>query len=155
MAGGLILPSHVRPPAGSKYRPAERLRRTTPLREEGKRTLTEMFGGQRDYRPEKPIFLFNAQGMVQTILMPMGQTEVSELDDLIAEHREAKPYDYDQWRADNGLPPREKAGALMAEAVMERVKHHKANPVTDPFRQPNHIDRKPNTLLPERSWQKE
>lgn len=154
MAGELVLPGYIDPKLVGGYKPARRLSSKTVLSRQSP-TLSTIYE-RRNARPTQPIFLYNAQGKVTTILMPMGQTEVSELDDIIQGHYEKKQaLDFDAWREAKGLPPRDKAVQLMQDAIQERIDRHKRNPVTDPFRQPRYSDRTPNVQLPDRPWRKD
>lgn len=44
--------------------------------------------------------------------------------------------DFDDLRERHGLMRKEEVAAAMSEALTQRIASHKANPVTDPFRQP-------------------
>ena len=48
-------------------------------------------------------------------------------------------FDFDALRERHGLIRREQADAAVREAIRERIRHHKANPVTDPFRVPQYV----------------
>jgi len=52
--------------------------------------------------------------------------------------RQSMIMDFDALREKNGLMPKEKVKAEMSDALQRRIAQHKANPVTDPFRQPRY-----------------
>ncbi len=56
--------------------------------------------------------------------------------------------DFDDLRERAGQMPREKVKAAMSEAFWERIRHHRENPVTDPFRQPQYANPTNKTLFP-------
>lgn len=55
---------------------------------------------------------------------------------------------FDELRERHGLMRREDADAAVREALHERIRKHKANPVTDPFRVPQYVRPGERTLHP-------
>lgn len=58
-------------------------------------------------------------------------------------------------REEQGLPSASEFDALFREAVEERVKQHRRNPVTDPARDPTKSLRAPQFVIPAKGWEKE
>lgn len=107
--------------------------------------LAEMFGGRRDYKPTAPILLIGPDGRVPILLIADGDVEVAELQDLaqeaINQQEEemasgGRGMDFDKLRERHGQLRRDQVDMGIRDAIAERIAHHKANPVTDPFRVP-------------------
>lgn len=113
--------------------PRHLLRNVTPLAGSEIGDISQI--GGRAYRPQKPFVLYGPDGRM-VLLAGLGEAEASELEDVAAEFAAEHPLDIDEYREQRGLPSREKAGALMAEAIWERIKRHRANWRTDPPRKP-------------------
>ena len=98
--------------------------------------------GNGDFCPAKPVLI--AIPDHPQIIDCQGYAPVDELRDLavviwetvterLAEHGNIHNMDEMRWK--HGYPEREKADAMIREAMYERIRKHKANPITDPFRQ--------------------
>ena len=115
------------------------------------RTLSEAndlvkWFGDAEFCPFLPIFLM-IPGTGGVILAGLGYATAAELrDDAVATwidktDRIAKTgsvLDFDALREKHGLMERSKVKAAMSEAFWDRIRRHKASPVTDPFRQPQY-----------------
>ncbi len=62
-------------------------------------------------------------------------------------------FDFDTAREKAGLMRKEEVAAAYAEAVTERIRRHRANPVTDPVRQFDYDNPTGRTLHPVASGQ--
>ena len=100
--------------------------------------------GGRAVKPEREIILMGADGKTPILMPGFGVTEAAELEETaqaVYERQRAKLdagkpiVDFDELRAKEGLPPTHLAGEFMKEAIWERAKRHKRNPITDPARQ--------------------
>lgn len=109
--------------------------------------LVELFDKGRHYKPQAPILLVGPDGRQPILLIGDGVTEVAELQDMaqaaIADQEEAmssnssgRGMDYDSLREKHGKVRREDVDTQIRYAISERIRHHKENPVSDPFRQP-------------------
>jgi hypothetical protein len=96
--------------------------------------LSQMAGG-RAAKPTKPIALYDSGGN-QIFIVGAGQTEVAEMEDIIARERERKQPTQDELRERFGMPSTKDAGRMMAEAIARRREAHRRNPRTDPPRRP-------------------
>ena len=101
--------------------------------------------GEAEFCPYPPILLLIPNH--PTLLVGMGYADAAELrDDAVniwgkyTERLEKKGalVDFDELRERNGLARREDVQQMTAEAFHERIKHHLANPITDPPRQPQY-----------------
>lgn len=103
----------------------------------GAKEIGYAFG--RDHKPVKPFLVDTPYG--RAVVMTEGVTEAAELEDLalMAIERQAERAKGD-WFAEQrermGLPEREKFADLFADALERRIAQHKANPITDPAREP-------------------
>ena len=103
----------------------------------GAKEIGHAFGRSRLI--EKPLLVETSLG--RAVVMTEGVTEAAELEDLalMALERQEERAKTD-WHAEQrermGLPPREQFPDMFADALERRIKQHKANPVTDPPRQP-------------------
>jgi hypothetical protein len=108
------------------------------------RDLSHRLGG-RAVMPKREIVLVGADGQTAIVIPGAGVTEAAELEDVALEAYEAqeaklragKPLvDFDELRERAGLPPRKEFDSLFRQAMQDRIARHKANPRTDPARQP-------------------
>jgi hypothetical protein len=99
----------------------------------------------RGAKPSRSILLEDPDTESATIVIADGHTEMAELEDLANETFErnairrrkfGSSFDFDGARERAGQPAREKMAAIWHDAIAERIRKHKENPVTDPFRQP-------------------
>lgn len=99
----------------------------------------------RTAKPRRPILVYGPDERVKTVIMTDGETEMAELEDVAhaaLEKQEAqvkktgRALDFDERRERGGLVPRNDASAAMRNAIEDRIKKHKANPRTDPPRDP-------------------
>ncbi len=99
-----------------------------------------------EYGPMLPVLLL-IPGAPQQIA-GWGLSEPEELRDqavavweLITERlrKTGSTFDFDSAREKHGLLRREDVDSAIREAMVDRVKKHKANPVTDPPREPNYV----------------
>ena len=106
--------------------------------------LAYMLGG-RSAMPKAPVLVWGPDNRTVIMLVGDGVTEAAELQDMALEAierqeeqiaRNGRGMDYDAMREKHGYVSRENAGNAISDAIAERIAHHKANPVTDPFRQP-------------------
>ena len=107
------------------------------------RDLAHRVGG-RAALPPKPIMIVGPDGTQPLFLMANGNVEGAELEEIaIAEFERQEsnakkgigPIDFDRIREKKGLPARGTFDQMFREALQERIKKHKRNPVTDPPRQ--------------------
>lgn len=98
------------------------------------------------YGPYLPVLLL-IPGAPQQIA-GWGLSEVEEIRDqavavweLITERlaKKGTTFDFDSAREKHGLMRREDVDAAIREAMRDRIKKHKASPVTDPPREPNYV----------------
>lgn len=106
--------------------------------------LARRLGGGH-VRPKAPILIWGADNRTPILLMGDGETEASELQDLALEALErqqesvnatGRGADYDAFRERQGLMEKAKVDEAVREAIRDRIKKHKRNSRTDPFRQP-------------------
>ncbi len=102
--------------------------------------------GDADFCPFMPVLIY-VSGSPQMI-DGMGLAPAAELRDMavaiwdIITERLAKTgrtFDFDSAREKAGLMRKEDVDAAMREAFRDRVRRHKANPITDPPRQPHYV----------------
>lgn len=103
----------------------------------------------KNYRPRAPIMVLGPDNRTVILIVGDGVTEASELQDLAAEaygkqeetiRKTGNGSDFASLREKRGLWRKEEFGTVFAEALQERIRKHKANPRTDPFRQPRMPD---------------
>lgn len=99
----------------------------------------------RTRTPKLPLMVSGPDSRVPILVVGDGVTEAAELEDLaqeaIADQEErvkanSRGYDFDGAREKAGMVRREDFQQAMHDALEERIARHKANPVTDPPRQP-------------------
>ena len=102
--------------------------------------------GDEDFCPFLPVLLL-IPGALQQI-SGMGEATASEIRDqavavweIITERmqKRGRPVDFDDLRDRAGLMRRENVDAAMREAMYDRIRRHKANPITDPARVPHYV----------------
>lgn len=102
--------------------------------------------GDAEFCPLQPVLLLIPGHPV--LLVGMGYATVAELRDDAENlwgkyterlERRGSIVDFDELREKARLPKREDVKALTAEAFKERINQHRANPVTDPPRQPCYV----------------
>ena len=93
--------------------------------------------GGRAKKPKAPVGLVDPSGM-PIFLVGMGETEAAELQEMaydVIERRSKRPWqgiDRDHPKYRHRLVPYKNFSDAFKEALQERIKRHKANPVTDP-----------------------
>lgn len=102
--------------------------------------------GDPNFCPFLPILLLIPGAPGQ--LVGMGLATVAELqDEAVARwqlmtrrlEKTGRVVDFDALREKHGFMPSEKVEAAFREALLERIRKHRANPRTDPPRQPLHV----------------
>ncbi len=100
--------------------------------------------GSPDFCPNLPIMVM-VPGAQPTLIPGFGYATAAELKDcaVYTWHHQVEKLaktgtllDFDELRERHGLMRREDVDAATREALLRRVAQHKANPVTDPPRQP-------------------
>ena len=122
--------------------------------------------GAAEFCPFKPILMvIPGVGFVQ--LEGMGYASAAELRDDAVQIWITKTeralsgqtvVDFDDLRERRGLMRSEDVPAAMGEAFQERIRQHKANPITDPARQPLYPRVRGKTVFPQPQgggWKKE
>jgi len=98
--------------------------------------------GSPDFCPNLPIMVM-VPGVQPTLIPGFGYATAAELRDcaVVTWHAQAEKLakigrvlDFDALRDRRGLMRREKVDTEVREAMLRRVAHHKANPITDPPR---------------------
>ena len=106
------------------------------------REIGHVFGG-RKAMPNQPIVIEGADGETPTVILAMGDTEASELEDIAIAAKEkserrmrATGYalPFNEFREKTGKARREDVPAMMAEAVERRLNEQRKNWRTDPRR---------------------
>ena len=111
--------------------------------------------GDASFCPLLPVLIM-VSGTQPTLIPGMGYATAAELrdcavyawfnqSDKIA--KRGSVWDFNALREKNGLMRREDADAAIREALYARIRKHQANPVTDPFRQPQYIRPTNRTLV--------
>ena len=102
--------------------------------------LAAMAGGRAE-KPTKQVILYGADGHTCTVIPGMGVTEAAELEDIARETwenqrakiaRNEPVINFKEYREKHGYPKREEFDAFFREALRERMRKHRANPVSDP-----------------------
>lgn len=119
--------------------------------------LIKYWGMGPNYTPQKPVLLIypvnnsgTGPGQVVAFIAAEGVTPAAELQDLavsafgralekIKKHN-GQLFDSDEMREKHGAVPKAAFDAEFRNALEDRVALHKANPITDPPRQPYHAD---------------
>ncbi|KKN27943.1 hypothetical protein LCGC14_0859330 [marine sediment metagenome] len=100
--------------------------------------------GSPDFCPNLPVMVM-VPGAQPTLIPGFGYATAAELRDCAVvtwyeqTERLAKTgrvFDFDALRERRSLMRREEVDSAVREAMLRRIEQHKANPVTDPFRQP-------------------
>ena len=103
--------------------------------------------GDAAFCPYLPVLVM-VPGTQPTLIPGFGYATAAELQDcaVAAWHmqsdklaKQGTVLDFDSLREKHGLMRREDADAAIREAFRERIRKHKANPVTDPFRVPQYV----------------
>lgn len=103
--------------------------------------------GSPDFAPNLPVMVMVPGAHAPTLIAGMGYATAAELQDCAVvtweqqttKLAEGKPLlDYDAARERRGLLRREDVDAATRDALRRRVAAHKANPITDPPRQPTY-----------------
>ena len=104
--------------------------------------------GMAEFQPYLPVLVKAPQGW--TAITGMGYATVAELQDcaIVLWNRQIQAIDWDERRERARLMRREDVAAEMADALTRRIAQHKANPVTDPFRQPRYPRVNGKTVFP-------
>src|SRR3990167_7827592 len=107
------------------------------------RTLEDCEGlvrwfGSPDFAPYLPVMVLVPGGAAPTLIAGLGYATAAELQDcaVVTWHRGQATPDFDALREKHGLMRRELVDAATREAMLKRIAQHKANPISDPARQP-------------------
>jgi len=108
------------------------------------RTLLECqelvrYFGEAAFAPFLPVLVLVPGAPAPTAITGLGFATAAELQDCAVvtwETQTGKTLDFDALREKHGLLPREEVDAATREALLQRIAKHKANPITDPPRQP-------------------
>lgn len=158
MSFELLIPVGRVLPLASAGGPFQRIagRRGTVVRNAAEaREIGHLFGG-RAARPAGPVVVVGADGRTPILIVTDGQVEASEMEDIAiaaaeksAERVKAtgSAMPFREYRERHGLPQREEVPALFAQALHDRMAKHRANPRTDPPRQPK-FPTKPTVTVP-------
>lgn len=94
--------------------------------------------GDYNFCPYLPVMVMVPGAAAPTLIAGLGYATASELRDcaVVAWHRGSRLVDFDQAREDQGLMRREDVDAATRQALLDRIAKHKANPISDPARQP-------------------
>ncbi len=101
--------------------------------------------GDASFCPQLPVMVIVPGADAPTLIPGDGYAPAAELRDcaVYAWHtmterlaKGGKVFDFDALRERRGLMRREDVDAATRNAMMDRITRHKANPVTDPSRQP-------------------
>ena len=101
--------------------------------------------GDASFAPFLPVLVKAAGGW--TAITGWGYASAAELQDcaVVLWHRQAEKMqkqgalvNLDELRERHGLMRREEVMPGIADALSRRIKQHKQNPITDPFRQPEY-----------------
>ncbi len=106
--------------------------------------LVRWFGAS-DFCPTQPVMVLVPGADAPTLIAGMGYATAAELQDcaVVTWHEQTrklattgKLVDFDALRERRGLMRREEVDLATREALLRRVAQHKANPISDPARQP-------------------
>jgi hypothetical protein len=101
--------------------------------------------GSPDFCPLLPVMVMVPGAPAPTIIPGFGHATAAELRDcaVVVWHQQTEKlvkmgrlFDFDDLRERRGLMRREEVDPATREAMLRRIQKHRANPVTDPFRQP-------------------
>ena len=101
--------------------------------------------GDPNFCPLLPVMVIVPGAPAPTLIAGLGYAPAAELRDcaVVAWHNQIEQiamtggiHDYDARRERAGLMRREDVDSAVREAMLRRIAQHKANPVTDPPRQP-------------------
>lgn len=122
--------------------------------------LVAWFGSQPNFCPDLPVLLMIPGAL--TVVSGLGFSTAAELRDCCCEVWGVKTggdahkrFDNDELRERFGMARKEDVPAMVQEAFRERVRKHKASPVTDPFRQmqyPNPTNRTLHKVAESQDW---
>ncbi len=80
--------------------------------------------------------LYDRVAKVTKLIVTDGVTEMAELAQIMHASLERPEFDFNAARERANMVRRENVAAAAAEAIQDRIRRHKANPITDPPRQP-------------------
>lgn len=101
--------------------------------------------GSPDFAPYMPVLVMVPGSDSPTLIPGMGFATAAELQDcaIVAWTKQTEQLvkmghvvDFDALRERHGLMRREEVDVATRDAMVRRVAHHKANPISDPERQP-------------------
>jgi hypothetical protein len=101
--------------------------------------------GSPDFCPLLPVMVVVPGAQAPTLIPGFGYATAAELRDcaVVVWHTQieklaatGKLLDFDELRERRGLMRREEVDPAVREAMLNRIAKHKANPITDPPRQP-------------------
>lgn len=107
--------------------------------------LAAVFGG-RAATPRQNIMLVGPDGRTPILVAGLGVTEVAELEELAQEaferaedkmKKNGTVIPFDEHRERLGMAESKDFDPLFRQALTDRIKKHKQNPISDPARQPN------------------
>ena len=90
----------------------------------------------RAHKPGEMTVVGRGEGRMPLVIIHDRQTEAAEIEDLVLEAKERKPFDFAASRQRMGLPSREEFDPLLRQAAEDYVKRAKANPSVVRPRQP-------------------
>lgn len=122
--------------------------------------LVEFFDNQPNFCPDLPVLLLLPAG--HKLVSGLGYATAAELRDCCIEvwgtYERAdagKRFDNDELRERFGMARKEDVAAMTQEAFADRIRRHKANPITDPWKQfqyPNPTERTLHSVADDQSW---
>ena len=106
--------------------------------------MAYMVGG-RDVKPKEPIMIVGPDSHTVMLVVGDGVAEAAELEDLAYHQFEkaeksvqktGRAFDFAAARENAGYPQAKEFDQLYRDALRRRIAQHKANPLSDPARQP-------------------
>ena len=100
--------------------------------------------GSPDFAPYLPVMVMVPGADAPTLITGLGYATAAELQDCAVvtwnqqteKLAKGRLLDFDALRERHGLMRREAVDAAAREALLQRIAQHKANPISDPARQP-------------------
>lgn len=125
--------------------------------------LVKWFDNRPDFCPDNPVLLLIPNVHPPIAVCGMGFATAAEMQDacreawgvhLARQEKTGGQFDFDDLREREGMIERSKLAEAAQYAFWDRVKRHRASPVTDPFKQfryPNPRNRVVFPLMPDNS----
>lgn len=108
--------------------------------------------GDPNFAPYLPVMVLVPGADAPTLIAGLGFATAAELQDcaIVTWHKQTQSgiIDFDQARERAGLMRREDVDGAVRQALRDRVAKHKANPISDPARQPAYPNPTGRTLHP-------